>query len=43
MRMSALIGAKNFGFFKIYVESARTRKEGVNFSWFCTDVFYGRM
>jgi len=31
MRMSALFGAKNFGFFEIYGVSARTRGEGVNF------------
>jgi len=28
MRSSALLGAKNFGFFKIYGVSARTRREG---------------
>jgi len=30
------------GFFKIYGVSAQTRGEGVNFSWFCLGVFYGR-
>jgi len=55
MRMSALFGVKNFGFFKNFGVFARTRgerklsqcghfvdKEGVNFSRFCADVFYGR-
>jgi len=51
MRTSALFGAKNLGFFKIYgvsargsgVEPVRTKGEGkVNFSRFCADVFYGR-
>jgi len=42
MRTSALFGAKNFGFFEIYGVSTRTREEGVNFSRFCADVFYGR-
>jgi len=42
MRTSAFFGAKTFGFFKILSVSARTRGEGVNFSRFCADVFYGR-
>jgi len=53
MRTSALFGAKNFGFFEIYGVSARARGvepvrtffghgEGVNFSRFYADVFYGR-
>jgi len=41
MWTSALFGAKNFGFFEIYGESARTRGEGVNFSGFYAVVFYG--
>jgi len=39
---SALFGAKIIGFFEIYGVSARTGGEGVNFSRFCADVFYGR-
>jgi len=39
MRTSALLGAKNLGFFEIYGMSVRTRVEGVNFSWFWADVF----
>jgi len=53
MWTSALFGAKNFEFFKIYGVSTRTRglsqcrhfadkEEGVIFSRFCEDVFYGR-
>jgi len=42
MRASALFGAKNIGFFILYRVSART-KEGVNFSWLCADIFYGRL
>jgi len=42
MRTSALFGVKNFGFFKIYGGSARTRGEEVNFLRFCVDVLYGR-
>jgi len=48
MRTSALFSAKYFGFLKIYDMSTRTGgraiadKEGVNFSRFCADVFYGR-
>jgi len=52
MRTSALFVAKNFGFFEIYGVSARTREvepvraffgqEGVSFSRYCADVFYGR-
>jgi len=40
MRTSALLDAKNCGFFEINGVSARTR--GVNFSRFCADVLYGR-
>jgi len=36
------IWCKNFGIFEIYGVSTRTRGEGVNFSRFCADVFYGR-
>jgi len=52
MRTYALFGSKNFGFFEITgvsartrgkgVEPVRTKGEGVNFSRFCADVFYGR-
>jgi len=43
MRTSVLFGVKNFGFFKIYCVSARTRGgREVNFSRFCVDVLYGR-
>jgi len=52
MRKSALYGVKNFGYFKIYGVSTRTREfepvwtfcrqeGGVNFSKFIADVFYG--
>jgi len=51
IRTSALFGAKNFRFFKIYGMSARIggggdlsqcgQGRGVNFSRFCADVFYG--
>jgi len=53
MRTSALFGAKNFRFFKIYGVSARTRgrglsqcgqgRSGVNFSRFGADVFYEQL
>jgi len=46
MRTSALFGAKNFGFFEIYVsartrgvEPVRTRGRGQFFA-ICADVFY---
>jgi len=42
MRTSALFDAKNIKFFEIYGVPARTKEEGVNFSRFCADVFYGR-
>jgi len=50
MRTSALCGEKSFGFFEIYgvaartggVKPGRTRGEGVNFSRFCADFFYGQ-
>jgi len=50
MWMSALFCTKNSRFFEIYGMPARTRgvdpmwtrREGVNFSRFCADVFYGR-
>jgi len=51
MRTSALFGAKNIEFFKIYGVSARTRgavpvrtffgQGGINFLQFCADVLYG--
>jgi len=46
MRTSARFGEKHIGFFEIYGVSARTRgvesvREGVNFSPFCADDFYG--
>jgi len=54
MQKSAVFEANTFNFFEIYVVSSRTRGslsianilrtrgEGVNFSRFCADVFYGR-
>jgi len=53
MRMSVHFSAKNFGFFEIYDAFSRSRglskcrhytdkREGVNFSRFYADDFYGR-
>jgi len=42
MQTSAHFRAKKLRIFHIYGISARKRWEGVNFSRFCVDVFYGR-
>jgi len=45
---SALFGAKKIGFFEIYMVSAHgqggwtSADNGIDFSRFCADVFYGR-